>query len=45
MLKLIGLWLIGDGLISIYYFRKSATKTAQLVRWIRTGIGIYLLVI
>ncbi len=45
ILELIAYWLIADGLISIYHFRKTATQLEQIFRVVRTGIGVYLLTI
>ena len=46
--KIIGGWLLLDGLFSIYYLSlQSGTGLdfAFLVRFIRAGIGLYLLVV
>jgi hypothetical protein len=43
LLFLIGIYLILDGLISILYFRSTATSIEQFFRVIRMLIGLYLL--
>ena len=48
IIKIIGWWLLLDGLLSIYYLSlQSGTGLdfAFLVRFIRAGIGLYLLVV
>lgn len=42
IIQLIGIYLIGDGVISYYHFINGAAPIEQFFRIVRTGIGIYL---
>lgn len=39
----IGFYLFGDGLVSMYQFKDTATNKEQFYRLLRSGIGVYLM--
>jgi len=46
LIKIIGIWLLADGLLSIFFLNlqpRSGLNIAFWVRFIRIGIGLYLL--